>query len=145
MENQEQKTWTHTLKQQGFHQLLSFHKDEKENISGSKIKGWWRRGDIKGTKQKATLECWVKSESPVDVPCDAHNIIKSALAASRQNFGKDSYIIDREGPERSYWLGTESELLGVFHFDGTFTSGDGSCDVTSHTMGADFCKLSSLG
>ena len=34
------KSWTHTLQQQGFHQLLSFHKDEKENISGSKIKGW---------------------------------------------------------------------------------------------------------
>ena len=34
------KTWTHTLQQQDFHQLLSFHKDEKENISGSKIKGW---------------------------------------------------------------------------------------------------------
>jgi hypothetical protein len=46
------KTWTHTLQQQGFHQLLSFHKDEKENISGSKIKGWWRRGDIKVTKRK---------------------------------------------------------------------------------------------
>ena len=35
------KTWTHTLKWQGFHQLLSFNQDEKENISGSKIKGWW--------------------------------------------------------------------------------------------------------
>ncbi len=34
------KTWTHTLKQQVFHQLLSFHQDVKENISGSKIKGW---------------------------------------------------------------------------------------------------------
>ena len=35
------KTWTHTLQQQDFHQLLSFHKDEKENITSSKIKGWW--------------------------------------------------------------------------------------------------------
>ena len=32
------KTWTHTLKKQDFHQLLSFNQDEKENISGSKIK-----------------------------------------------------------------------------------------------------------
>ncbi len=34
------KTWTHTLEHHGFHQLLSFHKDEKENIRGSNIKGW---------------------------------------------------------------------------------------------------------
>ena len=34
------KTWTPTLKNKGFHQLLSFSKDEKENINGFKIKGW---------------------------------------------------------------------------------------------------------
>ena len=34
------KTWTHTLKREGFHQLLSFHKDEKENVSGSRVKRW---------------------------------------------------------------------------------------------------------
>ena len=33
------KTWTHTLRRESFHQLLSFNKDEKENISGFKIKG----------------------------------------------------------------------------------------------------------
>jgi hypothetical protein len=63
------KTWTHTLKREGFHQLLSFNRDEEENISGFKIKGWWRRGDIKVTKQKATFECWVKS--PADAPREA--------------------------------------------------------------------------
>ena len=35
------KIWTHTPKKHDFHQLLSFNHDEKENISGSKIKGWW--------------------------------------------------------------------------------------------------------
>jgi hypothetical protein len=40
------KTWKHTLKRQGFHQLLSFNQDEKENIRDSKIKGWWRRGKV---------------------------------------------------------------------------------------------------
>ena len=64
---------------------------------------------------------------------------------SRQNFDKDSYIIDLEDPERAYWLVTESGLLGVFHFDGACTAGDGSSDVASHTMGADFCNLSALG
>ncbi len=34
------KTWTHTLRREDFHQLLSFNKDEKEDISGFKIKGW---------------------------------------------------------------------------------------------------------
>ena len=34
------KTWTHTLKREGFHQLLSFHKDEKEYVSGFRVKGW---------------------------------------------------------------------------------------------------------
>ena len=32
-----------------------FNKDEKENISGFTIKGWWRRGDIKVTKLKSTF------------------------------------------------------------------------------------------
>ena len=63
----------------------------------------------------------------------------------RQNYGKDSYIIDLDGPERTYWLGTESGLLVAFHFDWACTAGDGSCDVASHTMGAGFCNLSSLG
>ena len=37
----------------------------------------------------------------------------------------------------------ESELLGSFHFDGAHTAGDGSCDVTSHSMDAGFCNLES--
>ena len=81
------KTWTHTLKHQGFHQLLSFHKDEKENISGSKIKGW-SDGDEGETSKLRNKK--------------------------RQNVGKDSYIIDLEDSERVYWLGTESGLLGPF-------------------------------
>ena len=60
MWNTKDKTWTHTLKRKGFHQLLSFNKDEKENISDFKIKGRCRRGD-KVTKHKSTFECWVKS------------------------------------------------------------------------------------
>ena len=58
---------------------------------------------------------------------------------------KSCYIIDLEGPERAYWSGTESGLLGAFHFDGACTAGDGSCDVASHTMGTVFCNLPALG
>ena len=41
--------WTHTLNREEFHQILSFDKDTKANSWGQKIKGWWRRGDIKAT------------------------------------------------------------------------------------------------
>ena len=53
--------------------------------------------------------------------------------------------MDLDRPERTYWLGTESGLLGVFHFDGTRTAGDGSHDVVSHSMDTGFCNLTSLG
>ena len=137
------KTWTHTLKWEGLHQLLSFHKDEKKNISDFRVKRWWWRGDIKVTKSKSTFECWVKS--PTGVPGQAWESIKTALTAPRHNFGKDSYTIDLNGHEKTYWLGTESGLLGVFHFDGECTAGDGSCDVVSHSMGAGFCNLKTTG
>ena len=60
------ETWTHVLKREGFHQLLSVNKDENEYNSGLKTKEWWRRGDIKVTKHKSTFEYWVKS--PADEP-----------------------------------------------------------------------------
>ncbi len=62
----------------------------------------------------------------------------------KQNYGKDSYTIDLTGPEATYWLGTESGLLGSFLFDGACTTGDGSCDVASLSMGVGFCNLNSL-
>ncbi len=110
------KTWTHTLKRERFHQLLSFHKDETENVSGSRVKRWWWRGDIKVTKSKSTFECWVKS--PTGAPGKAQESIKTFLTTPSQNFGKDIYIIDLDDHEKTYWLATESGLLGAFHFDG---------------------------
>ena len=47
-------------------------------------------------------------------------------------------------PEETYWIGTESGLLGAFHFDGACTVGDGSCDVVSLSMGTGFCNIRSL-
>ena len=49
------KTLSHTLKREIFHQLLSFHKDEKKNVSGFRTKRWWWKGDIKVTKPKSTF------------------------------------------------------------------------------------------
>ena len=51
--------------------------------------------------------------------------------------GKDIYTIHLTGSETTYWLGTESDLLGVFHVDG-------SCDVKSLSMGVGVCNLNSL-
>jgi hypothetical protein len=117
----------------------------KNNRAGcwvNKIKGWWRRGDIRVTKCKKTRECWVKS--PTNVPSEAAKDIKEALMTPGQNYGKDSYTIDLTGSEETYCLGTESGLLGSFYFDRACTTGDGSCDVKSLSMDAGFCNLNSL-
>ena len=83
-------------------------------------------------------------KSPANVPREAPKTIKDSLLTPQQNYGKDNYTIDLAGPEATYWLGTESGLLGMFHFDGAYTSGDGSCEVASLSMGTGFCNLSSL-
>ncbi len=79
------------------------------------------------------------------MPSEEAQDIKKALMTPGENYGKDNYTIDLTGPEETYCLGTESGLLGAFHFDGACTAGDGSCDVKSLSMGAGFCNLTSLG
>ena len=98
--------WTQVLQREGFHQLLSLNKNTTSDCWGNKIKGWWRRGDIKATKCKKTREYWVKS--PTNVPSETVKDIKEALMTPGQNYGKDSYTIDLTGSEATYWLGTES-------------------------------------
>jgi hypothetical protein len=83
-------------------------------------------------------------KSPANVPREAPKAIKDTLLEPQQSYGKDNYTIDLTGPEATYWLGTESGLLGAFHFDGACTAGDGSCEVSSLSMGTVFCNLSSL-
>ncbi len=134
--------WTQELRRAVFHQLVTLNKNTRDDCWGNKIKGWWRRGDIKATKCKKTRECWVKS--PSNVPSAAGRDIKEALMTPGKNYGKDSYTIDLTGAETTYWLGTESGLLGAFQFDGTCKDGDGLCDVRSLSMGAGFCNLNSL-
>ena len=67
------------------------------------------------------------------------------LQVPNHNSGKDEYVVDMTGHEVQYWQGTESGLLGAFEFQGTYTSGDGSCDTDSKSMGAGFCNFSRLG
>ncbi len=57
-------------------------------------------------------------KSPTNVPRGAQDDKKTALLEPQQNYGKDRYIIDLVGPEETCWIGTESGLLGAFHFDG---------------------------
>jgi hypothetical protein len=83
-------------------------------------------------------------KSQTYAPSGTQNVIKNTLLTTQQNYGKDNYTIDLIGSESTYWLGTESGLLGVFHFDGTCKVGDGSCDVASLSIGAGFYNLKSL-
>ena len=120
------KRWTPLLRQAGYHQLLDIHKKKQSDCWGFKIKGWWRRGHIKGTKLKKSFA------------------LVEALMASQQNAGKDECIVDLEGNEKLYWLGTESGLLGAFGFAGACTAGDGSCDPPTRSMGAGFCNFRAM-
>ena len=135
--------WSTTLKAADVHQLLYIKKDTQEDCWGSKIKGWWRSGDIRVKKPKKTYECWVKNKTKV--PMGAQDDIITALQAPNLNSGKDEYVVDTAGHETHYWQGTESGLLGAFEFQGACTAGDGSCDMGSKSMGAGFCNLGQLG
>ncbi len=135
--------WTALLKADVFYQLLYIKKDIQEDCWGSKIKGWWRTGDIRVKKPKKTYECWVKDKTKI--PPGAQDTIIMALQTPNHNTGKDECVIDMMGHEEHYWQGTESGLLGAFEFKGACTAGDGSCDKGSKSMGAGFCNLGQLG
>jgi hypothetical protein len=92
--------WTTLLKAAGFHQLLYIKKDIQEDCWGSKIKGWWRTGDIRVKKPKKTYECWVKNKTKV--PPGAQDAIITALQAPNHNFGKDECVVDMMGHEAHY-------------------------------------------
>ena len=113
-----EKEWSPALGKAGFHQLLNtmIHKGKRAECWGFKIKGWWRKGDIRTTKPRKTFKCWVKTTS--DVPTGAQKSLTEALTAPQHNVGKDAYIVDLESDEKLYWLDTESGLLGVFDFEG---------------------------
>ena len=111
------------------------HSYDKRECWGFKIKGWWRRGDIRTTKPKKSFECWVKTAA--DVSKEDKKTLMEALTAPQRNAGKDEYIVDLE-------LGTESGLIGAFGFAGACTAGDGSCDPPTRSMGAGFWNFRTL-
>ena len=134
------KEWSPALHETGFHQILNIYKGKKAECWGFKIKGWWRKGDIRTTKTRKSFECWVKTTS--DVPTGAQKSLTEALTAPQYNVGKDSYTVDLESNEKLYWFGTESGLLGAFGFEGACTTGDDSCDLPTRSMVSGFCNFS---
>ncbi len=136
------KEWSPTLRETGFYQFLNIHKCKRAECWGFKIKGWWRKGDIRTTKSRKSFECWVKTTS--DVPIGAQKSLTEVLTAPQHNVGKDSYIVDLESDEKLYCLGTESGLLGAFGFEGTCTVGDDSYDPPTKSMGSGFCNFNTM-
>ena len=92
------KRWTSLLRQAEYHQLLDIHKNKQSECWGFKIKGWWRRGDIRTTKPKKSFECWVKTATGVSK--ETKKTLMEALTAPHRNAGKDEYIVDLEGNEK---------------------------------------------
>ena len=86
-----------------------------DSKSHTKIKGWWRTGEIRVKQSKKMYECWVKNKTKV--PLGAQDTIITVLQAPNHNFGKDEYAVDMTGHETHYWQGTESGLLGAFELD----------------------------
>ena len=77
-----------------------------EDCWGSKIKGWWRTGDIRVQKPKKTYEYWVKNKTKI--PPRAQDTIIPAVQEPNHNFGKDECVVDMMGHEAHYLQGTKS-------------------------------------
>jgi hypothetical protein len=79
-----------------------------------------------------------------DVPTEAKKTLVETLMVAQQNTGKDECVVDLEGNEKLYRLGTESGLIGAFGFTGACTTGDDSCDPPTRSMGAGFCNFRTM-
>ena len=110
------KDWTQELQQAGFVQILSLDKDTKTSKWSHKIKGWWRRGDIKVTKCKKTVECWVKSQEKA--PKTAQAVIKTALMAQRQLHCRPDWAGEDILARNGIWLTGRLPLRRSMHSGG---------------------------
>jgi hypothetical protein len=74
----------------------------------------WKTKDTKWTQdlQRAGFHQMLGEISRKRTSEEAKDI-KETLMAPGQNYGKDRYTIDLTGTEATYWLGTESDLLGA--------------------------------
>ncbi len=96
------------------HQLLQFlhiQKDMQDECWGSKIKGWWRTGDIRVKKPKKIFECWAKDKTKVT--WGAQKSIIMSLESLNHNFGNDENVVDMIGHEAQYCQGTEDRFLPI--------------------------------
>jgi hypothetical protein len=50
-------------------------------------------------------------KTAADVPTEAKKTLIEALMAPQQNAGKDEYIVDLEGNEKLYWLGSQRKAI----------------------------------
>jgi hypothetical protein len=64
---------------------------------GFKIKGWWRKGDIRTTHYKKHFEYWTNTSQ--DVPEGTQDSIKKALVVPHGNRRKDEHF-DLSTPDR---------------------------------------------
>ena len=97
---------------------------EKETRKGRmrRSKGWWQRGDVGAYQNTGNMTCWAHKESAaVD-----EEMKKNMEAAWEAENDKDECIVNLEGPELHYWLGSEAGMLGCYWFSGVVFAGDGS-------------------
>ena len=68
------------------------------------------------------MTCWAHKELAA-VDEETRNNMEAAWEAEDD---KDECIVNLEGPERNYWLGSEAGMLGCYWFSGVVFAGDGS-------------------
>ena len=79
-----------------------------------KSKVWWRRGDVGAYQNAGNMTCCAHRELAA-VDEETRNNMEVVWEAEDD---KDECIVNLEGPERNYWLGSEAGMLGCYRFSG---------------------------
>jgi len=98
-------------------------KTDKKGGKGQSVrwKAWRRQGNIKCAVSEEYASCWVHQDCHVAYEQKA--VLKKAAGVSG---GKDECQVRLKGRERDDWIGTETDMLGGYGFQGQVTAGDGS-------------------
>jgi hypothetical protein len=96
------------------------------------------------TPANHNLECWTPTSLIPRTQYTLTNTLQQALQSPSNTDNKDECILDRIGPEKDYWNGTEAGRLKAYNFPGTCAAGDDSNHAKTKTMGAGFCTLKEL-
>ena len=103
-----------------------------------KVKGWWKRGDIKTAASKVGMQCWIHTEGAEKLRAQAaereqgtrlEEVVNRIEQAWKCEQRSDEYKLTLQGPEQFFWRGSEAGLLGIFDFPGILAGGDGSEDA----------------